>query len=702
MGTLYARLALVAVILFQFSVTVFAGPLDDYYLQQFGEANNARLQKAILSVSADTQESAHCGMPLKKGLRRDWDLLESSTQKVLAKQLAAPTLSASLTSSGGHFTIHYDTSGTNAPDIIKINQYTGLGLTSPADWATQVGNAFESAYSFYQGQGYHPPPNIPYDVYLTSLVSLGEYGETQDIQRVSSPGYLFASSSLIKIDKDFTNGIFNPLTYSPLKSLQITSAHEFHHAIQYGYNFYFDIWYAEATSTWMEDELYDGVNQLYSYLSASMRNTNRSLDIPATTTTGGGYGRWLINRHFSESHPGQNVIRSFWENLSTKSPSGGQDIPMSPIIDAVLQAAGSSLGDDFLGYASKMYTRSWTTHQSEILLIPYVSMLSTSSIYPITLSSAPTPTITLPHYSFVFFQLLPPAVAPTTLNITLTRDTGISAVAYRKTNNVISSFTPNLGTNLIVIPGFDTASEVSLLIANTTNSDNLLAGFSTDGSHIQYALTGTTITSATSSATPPSITLTWVSVDGATSYQILRSSTSSTSLIPYQTTSSTSYTDTNVIKDNTYYYSIIPIKAVGLIGPASQVNTVAVSTTESTTSSSSGGGCFIATAAYGSYLHPQVQLLRNFRDQYLLTNAPGRAFVTLYYRCSPPLADLIARHPLLRGAARLALTPLVVAVAHPLISAVALLLVIGALLRSQLRRRRAIRSNTHPYVIRTI
>jgi hypothetical protein len=81
-----------------------------------------------------------------------------------------------------------------------------------------------------------------------------------------------------------------------------------------------------------------------------------------------------------------------------------------------------------------------------------------------------------------------------------------------------------------------------------------------------------------------------------------------------------------------------------------------------------GGGCFIATAAYGSYLHPQVQVLRDFRDNRLLTNTPGRLFVALYYRLSPPIADFIAHHASLRLLVRLLLTPLVLAISHPAIA----------------------------------
>jgi uncharacterized repeat protein (TIGR02543 family) len=69
--------------------------------------------------------------------------------------------------------------------------------------------------------------------------------------------------------------------------------------------------------------------------------------------------------------------------------------------------------------------------------------------------------------------------------------------------------------------------------------------------------------------------------------------------------------------------------------------------------------CFIATAAYGSKLQPCVVLLRQFRDQCLLVNRPGRAFVQFYYRYSPPLAHFIAHHAGLKLFVRVALLPLI-------------------------------------------
>jgi uncharacterized repeat protein (TIGR02543 family) len=71
------------------------------------------------------------------------------------------------------------------------------------------------------------------------------------------------------------------------------------------------------------------------------------------------------------------------------------------------------------------------------------------------------------------------------------------------------------------------------------------------------------------------------------------------------------------------------------------------------------GGCFIATAAYGSPLHPHLDTLRDFRDKYLMPNGFGRKFVELYYRYSPGIANFIAGHKLLKAAVRVNLLPVI-------------------------------------------
>lgn len=73
----------------------------------------------------------------------------------------------------------------------------------------------------------------------------------------------------------------------------------------------------------------------------------------------------------------------------------------------------------------------------------------------------------------------------------------------------------------------------------------------------------------------------------------------------------------------------------------------------------SGSGCFIATAAFGSKFEKHVRLLRRFRDLYLMPHRIGRAFVSAYYRYSPPVANVIADHEAVRAVIRWSLVPLI-------------------------------------------
>jgi len=60
------------------------------------------------------------------------------------------------------------------------------------------------------------------------------------------------------------------------------------------------------------------------------------------------------------------------------------------------------------------------------------------------------------------------------------------------------------------------------------------------------------------------------------------------------------------------------------------------------------GPCFIATATLGDYNHPTVKHLRYLRDTYLINKSWGRTFIKYYYKCSPSLAQIIERSPILK------------------------------------------------------
>ena len=76
-----------------------------------------------------------------------------------------------------------------------------------------------------------------------------------------------------------------------------------------------------------------------------------------------------------------------------------------------------------------------------------------------------------------------------------------------------------------------------------------------------------------------------------------------------------------------------------------------------------GGGCLIATAAYGSEMAPQVQILREIRDNKVMSTESGVSFMTgfnqFYYSFSPIIADYERENPLFKEAVKLGLTPMI-------------------------------------------
>jgi len=80
----------------------------------------------------------------------------------------------------------------------------------------------------------------------------------------------------------------------------------------------------------------------------------------------------------------------------------------------------------------------------------------------------------------------------------------------------------------------------------------------------------------------------------------------------------TSYSDTELSSDTTYYYRVRAYNDAGNSDYSNEAH--------ATTNEEESEHCFIATAAYGSPLEPHVSLLRNFRDHFLLSNTVGKSF----------------------------------------------------------------------------
>ena len=92
------------------------------------------------------------------------------------------------------------------------------------------------------------------------------------------------------------------------------------------------------------------------------------------------------------------------------------------------------------------------------------------------------------------------------------------------------------------------------------------------------------------------------------------------------------------------------------------VEDVTIIDTPQNDTTQNGGGCLIATAAFGSEMAPQVQLLRELRDNTVLQTESGTSFMTgfnqFYYSFSPYIADYERENTAFKDTVKIALTPL--------------------------------------------
>ncbi len=119
----------------------------------------------------------------------------------------------------------------------------------------------------------------------------------------------------------------------------------------------------------------------------------------------------------------------------------------------------------------------------------------------------------------------------------------------------------------------------------------------------------------------------------------------------------TTYSDTDVVAGKQCWYQV---KAWNYMqGPLGPQETFSDYSNVASAIAPSSGGCFIASAAYGSYLDAHVDTLRGYRDAHMAGDPVGRSLVSAYYAISPRIADFIDGHPALKPAVRAALLPAV-------------------------------------------
>ena len=223
-----------------------------------------------------------------------------------------PDVQHDILSPSGHFRVHYDTEGRHA---VALTDDDDNGIPDYIDLTMAV---LDSVWVLEIEQlGYNPPPSDnglgggdEYDVYVVELgIGRSYYGFTY-------PGTFGTTTySHLEIDNNFTD-----LGYKQtrgLDALRVTIAHEFHHAIQFGYYAKFDgSWWQESTSTWMEEVAYPHIDDYLQYLTYFLSEPQRALN-------SGPYGSLhtygsAIFSLFLDQRYGRELNRLLWEELSRR------------------------------------------------------------------------------------------------------------------------------------------------------------------------------------------------------------------------------------------------------------------------------------------------------------------------------------------------------------------------------------------------
>jgi hypothetical protein len=248
-----------------------------------------------------------------------------------------------------HFCVHWVAEGVDAPNLVDANGVSdGDGVP---DFVEQVQQVAEHVYAIENGKlGWRPPKsdgrkgggNGKTDVYLAEVGgSLFGYAAPDKGQASKDHRLPRRLHGYLVLDNDYDPFEF-PGTTS-IHDLKVTFAHEYNHILQFGYDAYQDAWFAESTATWMEDQVYNGINDYLRYV----RRWDNLYDTAMTATSIKEYGSAVWNHWLSHRY-GRDIIRKAWAGAIHVKPGGFA----VGAYDRAIRAAGSSNFDrDFARFA---------------------------------------------------------------------------------------------------------------------------------------------------------------------------------------------------------------------------------------------------------------------------------------------------------------------------------------------------------------
>ncbi|MEE8437672.1 MAG: MXAN_6640 family putative metalloprotease [Candidatus Neomarinimicrobiota bacterium] len=223
----------------------------------------------------------------------------------------------------GIFRIHFATQGIHAVNALDSDA-NGL-----PDYVDNVAAVLDTVANVILSQmGYTAPPGDDwfasgsdnggsdhYDVYL-SKISSNFYGYVMSEDYAQGTGDN-EHSTIIKEENSFTSYLIMRNNYSGFKgkeidNIRVTIAHEFFHSVQFGFDGWQKPWLLEATATWMEEALYDNINDCYQYMPRWFASPQTALDAPGPKQLHW-YGSYIFFEYIDSHLGGRKVIKDIFD-----------------------------------------------------------------------------------------------------------------------------------------------------------------------------------------------------------------------------------------------------------------------------------------------------------------------------------------------------------------------------------------------------
>lgn len=211
-----------------------------------------------------------------------------------------------------------DSDGDQVPDQVELTREVIGGV-----WSRVVDDGgYRAPLADHSSPNGGPDERL--DIYLADLGDERLYGycttDDPDLAR-------HAVSAYCVLDDDYAAAQFGGV---PEDTLRVTAAHEFFHAVQFAYDSYEDAWLLEGTAAWVEDELFDAVDDNRQYLVGSPL-THPSVPMDALRfgdTEVNAYGSWIFWRFLSERFPDPSgglpvVVRDLFDAMAGRSADQG-------------------------------------------------------------------------------------------------------------------------------------------------------------------------------------------------------------------------------------------------------------------------------------------------------------------------------------------------------------------------------------------